>query len=447
MEKVKVKGKGYWHWAVMFLLAFASSLPLIQVFPLGDVFDSSLKISPDGFDWIIEGRALLSGVSEPWPVLRNTNLVLLSALDSVLGQTGFVFAAVNSLGLFLQGLALLSVLRVARHNEKTSFFVILGYYLLPLHFLSLYVLADTIAVGMLMLSVAFLIKYFESPGLHFLAAGALLSLGSGLFQTYGLAPILVFAVMHFARAIRSPQSKQVNLAVGTSVIASLSLFFLVRFTWLSLIPHNSVPSPEKLLKLTLDMLPFYSNLWPFLLAPMLLAIFLAFAGSRYRSSMRGSGSLSRPQTQFTLALGMGLLVLAVLYQWPESRFSYTYLGTLTMFVALLFAFETEASSEDTKEKSKAPIRFFAAASIVIFSLYAPNNPWQPKTGEFSLFGIWPVSLVDSSQYSWYIELREENCEPGAASKSTYEISKVFDDNGIVDPYTRNIGIFALSNCL
>jgi hypothetical protein len=447
LDKTKVKARGRWYWAVLSLLAVASSLPLIPVLPIGDVLASSLKISPDGFDWIMEGRALLTGVSDTWPVLRNTNFVLLSALDSVLGQTGIVFAAANSLGLFLQGLAIFFTLGVARHGHKVSFFVILGYYLMPLHFLSLYVLAETIAVGTLMLSAAFFVKYFESSRLHFAFAGAALSLVSGLFQTYGLATILVFAAVHTLRAIRVPQSPRVNVYVASLVIGCLSVFFIARSAWLTLIPHDSVPSQAELLKLSLDMVVFYSNLWPFLLTPLLLTVFVTLSRPRYRRSIMARKPLSRPSIQFALALGMGLLFLTFLYQWQESRFSYTYVGALTMLVVLLFAVEAEAIPREKNEKSALPIRLFAASSIVVFSLYAPTDAWKPKIGEFSTFGIWPLSLAHSPQYVWYLELREGSCAAGAALKSRDEISTLFDEKGIEDPYTRIIGIFALSNCL
>ncbi len=447
MVQTNLRAKGRWYWAVLFLLAVASSLPLVPVFPLADVFASSLKISADGFDSIIEGRALLSGVSDPWPVLRNINPVLLSALDSILGQTGIVFAAVNSLGLFLQGLALFLILGVARHSHKVSFFVILGYYLLPLHFLSLYVLSETIAVGTLMISAAFFVKYCDSPRMRFVAAGAGLSLISGLFQTYGLAPILVFAAVHTFRAIRFPQSLRSNLAVASLVIGSLAMFFVVRSAWLSLIPHDSVPAQAELLELSLDMASFYSNLWPFLLSPMLLTIFVAFSSARNRSPIMASKPLAKPSIQFLLALGMGLLLSTFFYQWPESRFSYTYIGVLTMLVVLLFAAKAETSPKEKMAKSALPIRFFAASTILVFVFYAPDDPWKPKIGEFSAFGIWPLELTHSPQYVWYTELREGLCIPGTALKSTAEVSKVFGDKGIEDPYTRNTGIFALSNCL
>jgi hypothetical protein len=414
---------------------------------LGDVFSSSLKISPDGFDWIIEGRALLSGVSGPWPVLRNTNLVLISALDSILGQTGVMFAATNSLGILMQGLAILLVLRVARQSNKVSFFVVTGYYLMPLHFISLYVLADTIAVGTLMLSAAFFTKYFDSPRLAFLVAGGSLSLVSGLFQTYGLAAIIVLAVIHSLRAVRSPQSKGVNLEVATTVIGCLAIFFLIRNIWLFSIPHDVVPSQVELIELSLDMLPFYSNLWPFLFGPMLLTLVITFSRSRYRSLILASKPLSKPAVQFNLALGVGLILPAFTYQWPESRFSYTYMGAFTMFLVLLISSGTEGGSAGTREKSKSPMRVFAASTILIFSLYAPNNPWQPKIEDFSTLAIWPLSLDHSPQYSWYLELRKETCIAGTETKSTDQIAKVFDNKEITDPYTRLIGIFALSNCL
>ena len=60
---------------------------------------------------------------------------------------------------------------------------------------------------------------------------------------------------------------------------------------------------------------------------------------------------------------------------------------------------------------------------------------------------WPLSLAHSPQYVWYLELREGACAAGAALKSRDEISTLFDEKGIEDPYTRIIGIFALTNCL
>jgi hypothetical protein len=449
MEKSNLRFVNLWLWAVSALLILFSSLPLILVFPLGDVFSSSLRISPDGFDWIIEGRALLSGVSDPWPVLRNTNLVLLSALDSLIGQTGVIFAAVNSVGLLMQGVALLMVLRVSKQTNKVSFFVVLGYYLLPLHFLSLYVLADTIAVGTLMLSAAFFIKYWQIPKLGVLVAGFFVSITSGLFQTYGLAPLLVFSSLYLLRALGSPAPRRNHLEVSILVFGSLAIFGMVRNIWTNLIPHQMVPTQAELIKFSFDMAGFYFNLWPFLLSPVLIAVLSALSSKANRNARMERRLLSEATVQYSFALGFGLMIIVFFYQWPESRFSYTYVGVIIMLVIVGLSTKLDTMPTRVGGGLRSPIMVLSASMILIFSLYAPANPWQPKLGEFSVFGIWTNGIFQEFQphYLWYAELRGELCAGELPRNSNDLTAAILDRAAIVDPYTRAIGSFGLSNCL
>jgi hypothetical protein len=59
-----------------------------------DILASYSAIMVDGFEFIITGRAFAMVILENYPILRNPPYVLLAALDSVLGKSGFISGCV-----------------------------------------------------------------------------------------------------------------------------------------------------------------------------------------------------------------------------------------------------------------------------------------------------------------------------------------------------------------
>ena len=99
--------------------------------PSGMISDSILRnwsrISPDGFDWIVEGRLILN-TEVVFPILRNPGFVGVSYLDGVTGGNGVVFWLVNFLGLFLQYLAIKAFARKYKVNNLILILISLTYF-------------------------------------------------------------------------------------------------------------------------------------------------------------------------------------------------------------------------------------------------------------------------------------------------------------------------------
>jgi hypothetical protein len=440
----------FWLTSPILVIAVFSLIPLTLVFPIGDIFSSSLRISSDGFDWIIEGRALLVSTVDPWPVLRNTNLVLLSALDSILGNTGLIFALVNSCGLAMQGAALWIVMRIYKLGAPHVSAILVGYYLLPLHFISLYVLADTVAVGLTLLSTAFFLSYLDERRSIHLHVGTSLALIAGLFQTYGLAPTLVFATLYPLFAWKSNWSRGKHFQFVFSVGLSLVAYLTIRTLWLSSIPHLSVPSQVELLSFGFQMTEFYLAIWFFLFTPLLVTLVISLFMSRPSKILSYEKFKTNKRIHYLLAVTVGLLAVTYFYQWPESRFSYISMAPAYMLIiAILSSKEQNISNSKRYLKNRNTWQIILPASMISFSLlFPPSDFWRPQVSSFEPLKTWvSLSLLDlQPNYQWYRDIRAEACADRTKVPTT-EVENILNELGIGDPYTRTISSFALSNCL
>ncbi len=440
----------FWRTSPLLVILVFSLIPLTLVFPIGDIFSSSLRISSDGFDWIIEGRALLGSPDDPWPSLRNTNLVLLSALDSILGNTGFIFALVNSSGLAMQGAALWIVMERYRVGARYVSTILLGYYLLPLHFISLYVLADTAAVGLTLLSIAFFLIYLDERRSFHLHIGTTLALIAGLFQTYGLAPTLVIAALYPLFAWKSNWTRGQHVQFVLSVGLSLVAYLTVRTLWLSSIPHLSVPRQVELLSFGFQMTEFYLSVWFFLFTPLLVTLVISLIMSKKANILSYEKFKTNKKLHYLVALTAGLLTVTYFYHWPESRFSYISMAPAYMLIiAILSEKEQNISNSKPDLGNRNTWQVILPATMISFSLiFPPSDFWRPQVSSFEPLKTWvSLSLLEwQPNYQWYRNIRAEACAD-RTTVPTSEVENILNELEIDDSYTRTISSFALSNCL
>ena len=121
-------------------------------------------LSPDSYDWILEGvylTRMLTGPAPatPLPVGRSPVFVLLMAMDAALGQRGWVFAAVSAATLLGTGWLLLPHWGRFRYATAVALSGLVLVLVAPVNFLRFYVLSDTLCVA---LSIAAFLLMFRA---------------------------------------------------------------------------------------------------------------------------------------------------------------------------------------------------------------------------------------------------------------------------------------------
>lgn len=335
----------------------------------GDFFNSYPFISDDGFDWIAQGLALnerLMGVNaEPWPVLRNPVFVLVTALDDALKAGGGVIILANGAAVTLAAAALGWLGRRLGYRAPALIAALLAYYFSTLGFWRLWVLADTVAQGLMTASFCLLIAHLLTPSSRRLALGAGFAVAAGLTQTYGVIPFCGVAAT--VVALRLLQRQPVGAALPASIVAVLALTWAGQKVWAALIPHGMVPTQFGLLQPSLEMAPYYANVWAVtfgVFAPLAIAALLA----RWRRRF--------PPTHWEVGLLAVVAVfsaLAFFYQWRESRFTFIYLSVA--FAALL---ALARPAPDGSRPAENKLVWTCAVAVFVGMVVAPLDYWSPK---------------------------------------------------------------------
>lgn len=440
-----------WGFLSYFVLFFLVVHPFLLVSWGESALSSRLLISPDGFDWVMEGRALAQGVAEPWPVLRNPGMVVLSAIDHFAGGFGYFFALANSLGLAAQWFVLDTVAKYANFSGRAKFLTAASYFLLPIHFISNYVLADTFAVGAVMLSLYlfWFASIRNSPSLAMLAGTV--SVVAGSFQLYGLAPALAYLTFTlYLWATREHQTiKKIKPILFASGVAAIAAVLLMRQLWESSIPHGSTPAMLDLLAINLNMTTFYLEVWLFTFSPILLAVITFSSLGRWPLIIK---NLARPAKSGAALFGLGFLGLGLFsffYQWPESRFTYTYAGLLTVSVMFLLTRSSKLATELSPDSDKVDTsaRTMFSAALLVGLVLTPANLWAPSHAAISIFTPWfETSSVGNTRFDEFEALVEESCRGNQLSLDSKKAAAAVTALEF-SPYEGNIALFGLENCL
>jgi hypothetical protein len=403
-----------------------------------DLLEDYSLITQDGFQWIIQGRALANLlVSETWPELRNPGYVVITALDAIFGSFGLIISISTAIALLIQLWVIHKIAREVSLSQLSSGAIALAFILNPINFIALHLLSDAISVSimMLMVFVTFLIIHQEKQ-INPISLFLLGSIGA-LFQLYTLYPILLllfFIIILF-------QQKQINLKreylkklfIITSAGLILGLF--LRYFWYSLIEHQSTPKQFELIVFSLKNLMFYVNTWSWLLAPI-------FLSGLYFVIIKKVKIVKKEVFKWYLITLSTIYATSIFfYDWQESRFSY-------FLVALLFVLFIVIISKEKREVTTNFISVNLVVLALIFgSIFTPTNKWAPEIGESVMWRPWILhGFWGSPPYLEYVNARNQFCKNGVIQIEVDE--QVIRENiPIVANSDPNLGIFALKNCL
>jgi hypothetical protein len=446
MKRIK---PSVWDWLSLIVHGLTCAICWRSVSLTTSLLGTSSTISPDGFDWIIQGRALAAGFDGDLPVLRNPGFVVVSAADALAGGKGLVLATCTSLALVGQWVAFTGALRIAHVAPLPRFALVLFYFLSFIHFVDLYVLPDSIAVALLMMSLYCGLRGLTERRLKWIVTGVLLGAGGATFQLYAAAGIVgILLALLLARHRDLVSTRFVATIIGATVAFSAG-FAAVKFVWERAIPHASVPRQLDLIEASLVMVPFYLNLWFITFLPL---IALALIGRLRPRKSPDSWRLATNTTMLFAAYAptaVLLVGLALLYQWPESRFSYSYIGIVTVILGTaLFGPDDPVSGRDQLPSVEAAkSRLLVGLTLAVALILTPANAWQPRLEQLRVGAPWFAHGFHSpAPYAWYEAARAELCK-SQTRPSPSDIDAVLSDLRLTDDYGRMIARFGLANCL
>jgi hypothetical protein len=340
----------------------------------GDLFNSYPFISDDGFDWIQQGLALYQHVlgidREPWPMLRNPIYVVVGAIDFALGASGSVIIFSHAGGVFMALWPIGGLARKLGYATHTIAAIVMAQYFVGLGYLRLWILSDTLCIGLMTWSVCLLAIYQLQHNRPLMpASSAALASIAGLTQTYGIIPFCTTGTVLVLWGYL--KSREVNRVMIAAVIAvPLSTFSLLK-SWQLAIPHGLRPPQFELMQLSFDMLPFYLNVWSTTFPILLPLLALTYKFRRDR------GIRIAPLEAGMLASVLAFVLLSFFYQWPESRFTFIYLSIVTVAIILLCApchWSDHAPQRLLMDRAVA-IAFGVSALSGLFVV--PGNYWRP----------------------------------------------------------------------
>ncbi len=277
-------------------------------------------LSPDSYDWILEGEylfRLLSGVPPERPLtrVRNPVFVVLMAADAALGQRGLVFAALTVAVTFATGWLLIRHLGRFRYQAAVQCAFLVIILLAQLNFTKVYVLADGLCV---MLSIAAFLATLRAArpasSAWWVAAGAGVTALAGLTAPYGVLAATVAGAVAGTAALRRGERAIAGRMVALIGVAAV-LTRLGYRVWFSSIPHSSEPNPLDILQISTMQLRFYAEAWTYTflpLAPLVLVIW-------YRRGRRRDWPDTMTMAAWLVTLS--LMVLCLCYRWRSIRFT------------------------------------------------------------------------------------------------------------------------------
>ena len=404
---------------IVIFFALTCTVPIISSSLLRDY----LYLSPDSFDWILEGRLILvDGVV--FPILRNPGFVFLSWLDGIVGSHGVFFFLANFLGLLLQYMAIRKLAEAFEIKLLLLGVITFIYFSSFIHFISFIVLSDTLVVGITAYVLASVYSSGKLPAKKLFKLSALVTFAS-LCQLYALLGALPI----FFRLLKENQLKKI-------IIFACFLFTIlisVNHTYYSLINFEAKPSQLKFLRFSNDMLSFYVNTWTVLFLPIVMIVILGiFRGN----NLNIKKNISHIFRDVYIIPGIFILIMSFFYQFNESRFSY--IGfSLTVPIVLCKTAHIFSNSKVLEER-----RLFAISSLLIaitWNLFStPAQYWEPKLNSLKFGNIWFAHSIDqlignhqSSPYGNWLKIIEMQCDEGVLeSERIRSVSSM-----TTDPYT------------
>lgn len=349
---------------VVFLFSLMFAIQIV-VLANGDIVNNYPYISPDGFDWYMQGVYLdkvLSGATLPeLPVLRPPLFVLITAADYIAGGRGLIFSLAIGLAIFFTYYFTLKIVDSAYGEESRKSWYILPLAIsatvYPINFFKPYLLADSLAVTLSLASVLLLVKYHKEEKLHFLAISIAAAVLAGLTQTYGLIPFAVSCMVGFLFNIHSNKLKSRNFITSAFIASVLFISFTLLWRWI--MPHETTPKNFELLKVSTAMFGFYARTWGYYFIPLMI-FFIIFR--RLKTAWHTSRFIISSSTIVVIFFAL----LCLFYQWPEARFTYFFWPWLMI---LMFS---SIRLDSVKGAYLIPILMLLLVALV------PNNYWSPS---------------------------------------------------------------------
>jgi hypothetical protein len=374
--KVKNSLNRYWvAWMSVGALTLLLSIALAKMSSGKELLLAYPFISDDGFDWIYQGFSFSSRINTVnvpiLPVLRDPGFVLVNAIDYFLNLNGSFVILIQSLSFFIVQAVILDVLETFAFSLRIvlSFLSISVFSIL--NFFRLFILADSMAVAFLCLSTWALIHFFLNQKRKFYFWGIFFGVVGALTQTYACIPLLIGLSLILIFDIHENKDW---LRSSISLVISVLTIFSLKTIWSSAIEHESTPQSFSLIKLNLQMLGFYLNLWciSFIpLAPFLLPLVIKKNQIEYK--------FLKPFL-FLATTTICFMILTFFYQWKEARFTFIYFPVviLTLIFTILFFKGTMLHF------SKTFCFFVLSISFVSGMVITPKDMWQPQMNGLSL---------------------------------------------------------------
>lgn len=345
------------------LVAFFYFLFFLKFLWLGDssLINHYPFLTPDGFDWIVEGVYFKNCVlnfngCDPLPVLRPPFFVLINSIGHTIGANKFVIGFVLAFAGFFTYYFLLKIAENFDCDLNSSWPLAIALTIFPLNYIKQYVLADSIAVCLSLMAIYIL---SENDFRGRLMLSSLVALIASLVQTYALIPFLIYITYYIFKNLYCLRFCQSIKALLTILLITI-LYFFILFFWRHFVPHLSTPDNFNLLKFSTSMYSFYLNSFVYFFAPFLAAYFVF-----------GSFVLTTSRFVFTFLLTVlfVFVIISFFYQWPETRFIYFYYPWF-----LLFFFKSVKFQNQTK----------VAIFFVIASFWAPPSYWNFEVNQVQL---------------------------------------------------------------
>jgi hypothetical protein len=276
-----------------------------------------------------------------------------------------------------------------------------------IHFVASYILPDVLAIGVMVYVLYQLATLINTNDRAKWIRLSIIVILSCTLQFYAFLPFILAFTIFITRRSKIPLLKFKVLSLSLAFLLSI----LATTEWRRLIRHASVPSQFELLELNLNMLPFYKQVWSILFIPIL--IFMALAAKNF---LKARIKLELVEVLF-LTGGSTLLLLAFVYQWPESRISYSGFALISTGIIPRIAsrYYTKEKYKGRNSNIKLILRAGLSFLIMTMALYGPSNPWQPKWGDLKLGYSWvfvaagDILLRSPSPYVEVVRQLKLNC--------------------------------------
>jgi hypothetical protein len=363
LVKFTASNQMYFWVSLIIIFAFLFSYKFIRL-ANGNILNCYPLISPDGFDWYTEGAYLISRIRDvdlpSLNVLRPPGFVCITALDYLAGENGVVIGAflfIVLIGNYLIIRSIISNINPASNGFSVNLILFVSFTFFPINYISPWLLADLYAMFFSLLSVLLLLEFLESDSLAKLCLSSGIALIGSLFQTWAFIPFLV--VCFCLSSYHLLKRRKNSLKCLFAVFISGTIHVVLIGCWRSFMPHTTTPSNFELLKLDFAMLDFYINVWIFILGPFLAYIF-------YSAFTQGRNNKLCIKSFSILGITLAFILLCLMYQWRESRFTYYF---FPWFVVLFFScFKLTNIMEKT----------FLIGIVLLVCILVPANYWQPQ---------------------------------------------------------------------